>query len=259
VDYSCAYDSFFTILFHLWLASPHRWNKHMKNFTSFTGTLISGFQKTYHNTSTLENARDAVRVKLTSYNPESFPMGPVPASVSELAHTMLGSDCDPSVWIRCIECGAKVPINKKMSHIYCPVVDEHISTSEWLTRKWNTAENTTYKCLSCNVFVHGEWQCNSPPKIVILDIYDQPMSIALTIFARGNKLNTKLHLKGVIYHKSNHFTAVVIDSEGRLKFHDGIKSSSLEDSGKNVSTIDGTDLSIWNGASACLVVYARSL
>ncbi|KAH7903717.1 hypothetical protein BJ138DRAFT_1020204 [Hygrophoropsis aurantiaca] len=259
INYSCAYDSLFTILFNLWLASPQRWNKHLKNFTPFTDMLLRGFQKTYHHSATLEDARDAVRKMLTSYNSTTFPTGPVSTSASELAHTMMGTDSDPSAWIRCRECGVKVPINKKMSHTYCPVVDEPMSTSDWLTKKWKSTENTTFKCLSCDTFVQGQWQSDSPPKIIILDVYNQPLSIALTVHARGNKLNTKLHLKGVIYYKCNHFTSIIVDHEGRIKFHDGIQSPSLEDSGVFTSTIDCIDLSNWKDAQACLVVYARSL
>ncbi|KAH7905861.1 hypothetical protein BJ138DRAFT_1118095 [Hygrophoropsis aurantiaca] len=53
-NYSCAYDALFTILFHVWLDNPHRWNNHMMNFTCFLNQLVKGFQKVYQTSATFE-------------------------------------------------------------------------------------------------------------------------------------------------------------------------------------------------------------
>ncbi|KAH7903740.1 hypothetical protein BJ138DRAFT_1020149 [Hygrophoropsis aurantiaca] len=259
VDYSCAYDSVFTIFYTIWVASPIRWNKHMKDFTPYMDLLIKGFQRTYHKTSTLEQARDEVRAELNHFSGVKFPYGHVGASVSELVHTMLGSDRDTDSWIRCADCGTKVPTGQKLGHVYCPVVDKEMSTSDWFMQRWLTTNVGVYQCGSCGNDVHGQWQSDTPPKLLSLDIANQNISISHTICIKGNKLNTKLHLKGVIYYKDYHFTAVVIGIDGHLMFHDGMKSASLEDSGRILSTTPQSDLANWNGGRATLVIYARSL
>ncbi|KAH7906053.1 hypothetical protein BJ138DRAFT_1016810 [Hygrophoropsis aurantiaca] len=258
-NYSCAYDSVFTILFSLWMSSPQRWNKHLKGFSPYMDLLIKGFQHVYNGTSSLENVRDDVRSKLNSFNKTGFPYGPVGTSVSELVHTMLGIDNDPACWIRCPDCGAKVPIREKISHSYCPVVERETSTSNWLENKWCTRDAGIYHCTSCNISVDGQWQSDTPPKILMLDILDQNLAISHTICIRGNKLNTKLHLKGIIYYKDFHFTAIVIGNDGHLMYHDGVKSPVLTDTNQLLSTTPVPDLVNWDGQQACLVIYARSL
>ncbi|KAH7905265.1 hypothetical protein BJ138DRAFT_1017962 [Hygrophoropsis aurantiaca] len=259
VNYSCAYDSFFTILWSIWLSSPHRWNKHLKNYTTYTDSLLKGFQHCFHNIASLEDARDTVRNGLHSYNSNKFPMGTEGASVSELAHTMIGTHHDPLSWIRCVACGAKVPTGNKLAHVYCPVVNQSTTTAEWLAAKWTNTDNEKRRCSSCNQQVSGQWQSDTPPKLVILDIFNQQISISHLIYAKGNKLNTKLYLKGVVYYKENHFTSIIITPNGHLKFHDGMLSITLQDMGAPLSTLSPSDLTCHNGAIACLAVYARSL
>ncbi|KAH7905987.1 hypothetical protein BJ138DRAFT_1016924 [Hygrophoropsis aurantiaca] len=258
VDYSCAYDSLFTILLNIWSSNPHRWNKHLKNFTVYFDLLLKGFQRSFQNVASLEEGRDAVRSRLNSYNVAKFPMGPTGTSVSELAHTMIGSDQDPVSWIRCVPCGAKVPTGRRFAHIYCPVVDHSISTAEWVAAKWANSEVHPCQCTQCDSFVSGQWQSDTPPKILIFDVANQEVSISHMIYLRGNKLNTKLHLKGIVYYKANHFTSIVVTAEGHIKFHDGMLSANLQDKGNPLRAVPPSDLSHWDGAQACLAVYARS-
>ncbi|KAH7909264.1 hypothetical protein BJ138DRAFT_1011149, partial [Hygrophoropsis aurantiaca] len=259
VNYSCAYDSLFTILFHIWFASPHKWNKHMKHFTEFTDLLLKGFQQTIVSTVSIEEVRDNVRYSLNKYNDENFPLGPSLTSVSELAHTMLGTEQDSFAWIRCENCSAKVPTGKKINHIYCPIVNSASSTADWLTLKWFTQPCNATLCSSCNNIVHGQWQSDTPPKMLMLDIFSQQLSISHQVCVKGNKLNTKLHLKGVIYYKDKHFTSIVIDSLEHVWYHDGMTSPKLVNCNVDLSALSPSMLMSRNGSSACLVIYSRLL
>ncbi|KAH7904090.1 hypothetical protein BJ138DRAFT_1019599 [Hygrophoropsis aurantiaca] len=255
VNYSCAYDSLFTVLFHIWLENPHRWNNHMKNFSLFLTQLVKGFQQVYQNIGTFEAARDKVRMNLHKLSSIRYPMGHIGASVSDLAHTMLGTERDLAAWIRCHNCGGKVPTMRKVGHAYTPVVTQPTSVSEWLLARWKTSD-PGLPCSTCNTLVSGQWQCDSPPKLLILDLYNQPMDICHTITVKGNKVNTKLHLKGVVYYKDAHFTSIVVDRVGMARFHDGMKSQMLDSTG---TTLRDSNLSVKHGGSACLVIYSRLL
>ncbi|KAH7905860.1 hypothetical protein BJ138DRAFT_1017120 [Hygrophoropsis aurantiaca] len=98
-----------------------------------------------------------------------------------------------------------------------------------------------------------------PPKLLVLDIYNQPLQISHTIGIKGNKSNVKLHLKGIVYYKNAHFTSVVIKKDGMAHFHDGMQSHLIESQGFALSSSSNTDLSTCRGGKACLVVYSRLL
>ncbi|KAH7905818.1 hypothetical protein BJ138DRAFT_975675, partial [Hygrophoropsis aurantiaca] len=217
VNYSCAYDSLFTILFQIWLENPHRWNNHMKHFTHFLTQLVKGFQQVHQNKTSIEMVRDDVKRKLHEYSNIRYPTGPVGASVSDLAHTVIGTDHDLPAWVRCSGCGGKVPVSGTVGHVYTPVLSLHTSVSDWLQAKWKTPAPGLI-CSTCNLLVHGQWQCDTPPKLLILDVYNQPINISHTITIKGNKSNVKLHLKGIVYYKDAHFTSVVVDREGIVRF-----------------------------------------
>ncbi|KAH7903669.1 hypothetical protein BJ138DRAFT_1020268 [Hygrophoropsis aurantiaca] len=258
VNYSCAYDSLFTILFHIWLENPHRWNKHMKNFTHFLTQLVKGFQRVHQESIKLELTRDNVRSLLHAHSNIRFPHGPVGASVSDLAHTMLGTERDLPAWVRCHVCGAKVPVSGKIAHVYTPVPAKQISVSDWLQERWQTS-NSRLPCTTCNILIGGQWQCDTPPKLIILDVYNQPLILSHTISVKGNKTSSKLLLKGIVYYKNAHFTSAVIQADGILRYHDGMKDQMITDEGVALSSCSNTDLSVSEVGRACLVIYGKLL
>ena len=75
INYSCAYDSLFVILYHIWNIDPLRWTT---NFTEinqdYLGALAAGFTKVLQGTLTLENVRDELRHDLHNLDPIKFPM-----------------------------------------------------------------------------------------------------------------------------------------------------------------------------------------
>ena len=78
INYSCAYDSLFVILYHIWNIDPLRWTT---NFTELFRCIGSWFQQVLQGTVTLENVRDELRHDLHNLDPIKFPIGKTGASV----------------------------------------------------------------------------------------------------------------------------------------------------------------------------------
>ncbi len=88
-NYSCAYDSLFTILWNMWKEDPHiiaSQDADMQN-TNFT-SLIQGYSSHERGNITLEDARNTVRYKLHHQNSQSFPVGLVGVDMKDLLNTM---------------------------------------------------------------------------------------------------------------------------------------------------------------------------
>lgn len=60
INWSCAYDSFFTIMYYISTTNPHKWNRQLMGLISNATLLVNSFQKIYNNTYTGEQARDSV-------------------------------------------------------------------------------------------------------------------------------------------------------------------------------------------------------
>jgi hypothetical protein len=122
-DYSCAYDSFFGILYNIWIMDPHYWSEEFDNINGdYLGVLSEGFKLVLEGHASLEDIRDSIRVQLHELDPTKFPMGQRGASVGDLASTMLQSDRTlTESHIMCTNCAyteSKVPYHMKHILIY---------------------------------------------------------------------------------------------------------------------------------------------
>src|SRR5437016_8932770 len=92
-NYSCSYDSLFSILYNTFLENHADWTIYYENINEeYMKVLGNGFGGVYRDNISLENIRDVVRDKLYQSYPTLFPKGQNGASVSELAFKMLASN-----------------------------------------------------------------------------------------------------------------------------------------------------------------------
>ena len=59
-DYSCAYDSFFTVLYNIWTDNPRLWSERFKNISEHLSQLSKGFLLVKSETITFETACDTI-------------------------------------------------------------------------------------------------------------------------------------------------------------------------------------------------------
>jgi len=55
INFSCAYDSLFTILHSIWSNDPRHWNNFFQNANQYLSVLSNGFDKHLHERVTLED------------------------------------------------------------------------------------------------------------------------------------------------------------------------------------------------------------
>jgi hypothetical protein len=89
-NYSCAYDSLFTVLYEIWSNDTKVWTKRFKEINQHhLKSLSVCFQKYMNSQATFETARDTIRHELHSQSPAQFPYGTRGTSVAALTSAIL--------------------------------------------------------------------------------------------------------------------------------------------------------------------------
>ena len=88
-NYSCAYDSLFTILHLIWLQNPIKWKQQFKQINKTMGHLALGFEEDHIGQCTLENVRDNIQHMLHRSHPIIFPYNYSGTDIHDLAHFIL--------------------------------------------------------------------------------------------------------------------------------------------------------------------------
>ena len=83
-DYSCAYDSVFTVLGDIWVYDPTMWSHEFSLISSFASKLALGFEKVSLKKKNLEDIRNSIRKILYKKDPSAFPYGTSGVDISEL-------------------------------------------------------------------------------------------------------------------------------------------------------------------------------
>jgi hypothetical protein len=255
-DYSCAYDSFFGILYNIWVMDPHNWSEEFDNINQdHLGVLSEGFKLVLEGHATLENIRDSVRVQLHGLNSTKFPMGQRGASVGDLASTMLQSDRTLTESQRmCPECGHtedKAPYH--MKHLLIPTVTGTPSTLAWLSDLYTITKRI---CPDCSSAMIKKIDYVELPKLLVLEYPNTNINTSHEIRLVVNNETAVLHLRGIVYHGENHFTSRIISPEGAMWYHDGITTGSTCATDIGLSASIDANLKNCKGKSLVLAIYA---
>ena len=72
-DYSCAYNSLFTVLYHIWSEGQWMHRGYFENRTQWIQMLNSKFTLLSNQNCTFESVCDFIRSKLNQMNPSQYP------------------------------------------------------------------------------------------------------------------------------------------------------------------------------------------
>jgi len=114
-DYSCAYDSLFTVLYNIWIDAPHLWSERFQNLSGSLTLLTEGFNRVQTKSNTMEAARDAVRLQLNHFDGTQFPMGTTYTCLSTLTDIMMTNRenrISGKTVLRCEACGYTLQISE---------------------------------------------------------------------------------------------------------------------------------------------------
>jgi hypothetical protein len=256
-NYSCAYDALFTILFNIWVSNPKKWKKIFKDSNEYLSTLHDGFQKYLTGVSTLEVARDDVRTLLNHNDPVNFPSGHDGCSVATLATQMLYPVLKvPQLHIKCSHCNHTIIIDSnrvgRLMHV------AHNATGSILQILENHMRHQSQQvCSNCDAPLETTIHFSDTHKIYAVDVADRNVTLSRTVKIQGSTRATTLHLKGLVYYGSYHFTCRIIDEFGNIWFHDGITTGRITIQEGRYGSVSQPDLKKCRNKQLCLVIYGH--
>lgn len=220
-NYSCGYDSFFTIIYNIWNDNVAHISQNLSKYSNLMEVLCEKFANVVQGTLSFEGARDHVRILLHSYNQVDFPMGRRGMSVTSLVSKLMGGTVFGSVVSMCEFCGSVHSLELEGKHILTLNEIEGVDVASLLGA-------VDSQKLSCTVCLN----IASMSRTAYLD--EIPCVIALETKATPNVQFHLPHssgaipyrLRGLIYFGEFHFVSRIIDRSGQVWFHDGMTTGS---------------------------------
>ena len=234
VNYSCAYDSLFTILKHCYDQATvsdkytliNESNPFLQSFCIQLHALKQGAIP-------VENVRDDIRDLLNKEDPNEFPrLGSTGTDINSLCMTML-QNLLPRLYrvSTCHTChktrkGLALPLVFLQPNMKPPSGKKlqltGISVSKWLAVALSNSEKMT--CVSCqNKNLQEALHLQNTPQFLAIAT-DHEMKIKPQWEHQITLCGENYSLKGLIYLGSFHFTCRIIDKTGRVWYHDGIRT-----------------------------------
>lgn len=269
-NWSCAYDSLFTILCDIWTQNHIVWSARFNNLSQHSKLLADCLEQVAVGEYSMEEARDKVRSTIHQSNTSLFPYGQRGAPISELCNLVLGPETHSMQQQYCKTCGyvdpnqipslpntTTVGIGQSLLNKY----PDGISVLDWfrhfMKRK---TRHTCPKCFEQSVVSHmyiGS-EVNTVPNILVLDVQDATVHINTNIKITVNNKTTNLRLRGIIYHGGFHFTSRIITPRGNMWYNDGASNCGKSFREGSIYQLPCTDyLNTCRGRSVSVLVYSR--
>ncbi len=238
LDYSCAYDSLFTVLLNIGIDHDVL-NEYYDEtpMSVYLQALLDGFSDIRQKTTIPEVVRNRVRDMLFAVDPDTFPRrGAVLTAVTEIFITLFTSEVPYAE--RCLRCSTcslhwAEPHVRSRCPYYCissdgtdrlalagilrPTVADYLQDFH--------AINSEFIC--CGVPVEAYLVYTNPPPVIMVEVTAaiHEVGISASISIRTSLENpaqrSTWSLRGVIYLGWGHFTSRYVASDGKVWFHDG--------------------------------------
>jgi hypothetical protein len=257
-NFSCAYDSLFTILHSIWSVDHTRWGNMFHEANQYLSTLAKGFDMHLHERTTIENARDNVRQLLHESNPIMFPMGAAYINVADLARmTSVLSHPVANTKYECTQCNHSIQARSEISYFAelqrsVLNIQRSDSVAQILGRLLSMQTNKI--CPECDGPMLKNTYIDDAPKLLILHIPYTDVKINQKIKFGGETM----FLRGVVYYGSNHYTSRIIDIDRNVWFHDGMTLGSGSQSQGSAAKVKSKYFNKCNRKNVALLVYAQT-
>ena len=258
-NYSCSYDSLFSILYNTFIENHVDWTIYYQNINEeYMKVLGNGFEEAYQENISLEVIRDVVRDKLYQSYPTLFPKGQNGASVSELAFKVLASNTlDGISNLYCSTCDQYEPDIEYNIGCVFNITPYKVPSTQYFISELKIPQNE--RCNECLTKLKIFLTYNEPPKLLILEYPYTTIKTSHKIKIKVNNTNTLLYLKGIIYYGENHFTSRIISKDGKIWFNDGITTGGRSIEEGHLSMMSDKNLRKCKGKDLILAVYACNL
>ncbi|KAF9553062.1 hypothetical protein CPC08DRAFT_646077 [Agrocybe pediades] len=230
-DFSCAYDSTFTILYNIWAENQTYWMGKWPEYSRYMATLCRQFGRFAAEFISFEDARDDVRRLLNESFPDLFAYGShCNTDISDLMVKMFGTD--KSYGTSSLECEYCLrdhgPGQIEFSVLNICTRNSAPGTTYSVTDALQLHNNmpTRHRCGYC--IAEGRRSkliCRSTiteiPDILVIGCSDSRMTPELELLVDHGQLSVCLSLSGIVYGDGVHFVSRFIDRSGTVWFHDG--------------------------------------
>lgn len=241
INYSCAYDTLFTVLYNIWAENPTTWSHRFNDISDYMCILSDGFMDVMADKTSLEAARDTVHAKLRESNPNDFPVGPRNLYIDLISSRLLGSKICGHSFLYCPSCGYQGTqfqdigeymelLNTGQFHNNNVEVGYIAQTLGWqLTEQQRRSTILCSNCSTPNRRCQLMLNCSLNRMLYIMCmLLTKPnfyINKTLTYTPDGDA-EMVFNLRGVVYLGSEHFISHVIGTDGAIWFHDGIATHS---------------------------------
>ena len=232
---SCAYDSFFTLLFVLWCSNREYWALSISGMgNAVADLLLEGF-------SLYERGKAYISIE----------------DVCE--HTLLVST-NTVISERYYECpnGHHVHHSNDYDAFLSAGVHAYGSIAQWVSTE------THHAYARCHICAHKVGLklrfCCSPP-LLVFSIFQLSIHIDTAFKIVVENSDHLYTLAAVIYYANSHFTAQIITRDGRVWFYDGMQiiDPNIQPTLEYVGTIHSQiDMRVCRGGGASALIYAAS-
>ncbi|KAI1783184.1 hypothetical protein LXA43DRAFT_904069 [Ganoderma leucocontextum] len=231
-DYSCAYDAFFTLLWHIHNNLGFEWAREVAPSNVFTVALTSFFaaQPTVGHID-LQAIRDTLRDMLATAYPQKFPRrGPTFIFVADLITTLLSfaTTIGGSI-LTCSACSSQVAVHMEMCdtaawitplHRGLPTNGKRPTVQGYLDILFSMG--FPVECSVCRTYSPILTTLLIAPRLFALDVTSiVDIEIEHDVFVPVNGRRRTWTVCGVIYNTGNHYVLRYIDVHGQVWFHDG--------------------------------------
>ena len=252
-NYSCSYDSVFTILGDIWTYNPNMWSHKFKLMSSYANKLGTEFQKVMLEQINLEDARNSVRHLLHHRDPIAFPYGTQGVDMGDLLLHMFTGKSIGKIIFNCENCGISKTSPSKLTSLFSitqqkfSTIQEHLDATTKKTKKCPCGHNATrtYKYNSSVDF-----------RVISLTPGSQGVKISKSITLCTDTEEVVLPIRGAIYYCNGHFVSRIISPAGKVWYHDGIETK--RQSVQEGHLVDYTEDNLrCKGTKICIgVIYA---
>jgi hypothetical protein len=257
LNYSCAYDSMFTILFRAWSQNVEEWNRRFAETSQMLTALSSEFEDVINGHKLLESARDNIRASLYNSDNAMFPYGSNGCNITNLAEKLLLSDNSvASIWLECKHCPLVHPLaNERMTYVVHTSSSNPDSTAGWWEKLLR--QPTQHHCNQCLRVMDKVTAFNKVPNILMITIGASMISISKQMTFKDGDVLIPMRLRGIVYFGAFHFTSRIVDCDGSVWFHDGMVTGQACISDGKLRDYTNDELAVCRGRNAAVVVYAR--
>ncbi|KDR73768.1 hypothetical protein GALMADRAFT_71756 [Galerina marginata CBS 339.88] len=257
INWSCAYDALYFILYNAWNEEKIERSEEWK-LSILMHLLLNGFAT---NANDPEVNRDRVRSLVMHMYPNDFTMGKNGTDIFRLTKVFLGKPEISRTLVECNTCGdaseyqhfklteyieMQKPVYGFPQSINAQLIDRDLN--KWICQncfKQGTVSYTNHSRFAVHV-----------PNVIVIPIIHKDIIVDSNLHIKS--LNASYTLKGTIYYGHYHFTSRFIDSNKCIWFHDGMTGQNAMPETKTLSNVGADYMTIHGGNQCCMAIYYRS-